>query len=162
MWHVTHDMWHMTCYIWHVTCYGGWSLSQNFSSLALKAYDWPNQLMNDKAVYRTASATQGLLKISTLVYNNSSNVLFRFLIIIICGYANFFLSLFVTPFFFQVLLCIVGELADTVRRTSYHQRFQRLADTWPNLAKTWPYLALLGLTWPKLGLTWPYLAKTWF
>ena len=48
-WHVTHDMWHVTCDMrhvtcdmwhvtydtWHVTCCGGWTFSQNFSSLSL-------------------------------------------------------------------------------------------------------------------------------
>ena len=63
MWHVTRDTWH----VW-----GGWTFSQNFSSLALTVCDlwyfedleeknqWLNELMNDKAVYRTAPATPGL------------------------------------------------------------------------------------------------------
>ena len=29
------DRWHVTCDMLHVTCSGGWTLSQNFSSLAL-------------------------------------------------------------------------------------------------------------------------------
>ena len=39
VWHVTCDTWHvtrdMTRDTWHVTCLGGWTFSQNFSSLAL-------------------------------------------------------------------------------------------------------------------------------
>ena len=78
MWHVTCDTWHVTCDTWHVTCntwhvWGGWTFSQNFSSLALPVCDlwyyedleekghWISQWMNDKAVYRTALATPGLL-----------------------------------------------------------------------------------------------------
>ena len=75
MWHVTRDTWHVTCDKWHV--WGGWTFSQNFSSLALTVCDlwyyedleekdhwltqWINELMNDEAVYRTAPATPGLL-----------------------------------------------------------------------------------------------------
>ena len=81
MWHVTCGTWHVTChmwrYTWHMTCDmfgGGWTFSQNFSSLAFTVCDlWYhedleekddslNQLMNDEAVYRTAPATPGLLK----------------------------------------------------------------------------------------------------
>ena len=74
-WHVvTRDTWHVTRDTWHVTCLGGWTLSQNFSSLALTICDlWYhedleekddsiNQSISDKAVYRTAPATPGLLK----------------------------------------------------------------------------------------------------
>ena len=69
MWHMTHDTWHMT----H-DMFGGWTFSQNFSSLALTVCDlWNyedleekahglNEWINDKAVYRTAPATPGLLK----------------------------------------------------------------------------------------------------
>ena len=85
MWHVTHDTWHMTrdmwhaCDMWHARCCGGWTFSPNFSSLALTVCDlWYyedleekadglNQWMNDKAVYRTAPATLGLL---TNILNN--------------------------------------------------------------------------------------------
>ena len=45
MWHVTCDMVHMTYDMWNVTHGGGWTLSQNVISLAL----------------RTAPATPGLL-----------------------------------------------------------------------------------------------------
>ena len=86
MWHVTRDTWHVTHDMtrdvtrdvtrdtWHVTCLGGWTLSQNFSSLALTVCDlWYyeyleekdeslNEWMSDEAVYRTAPATPGLLK----------------------------------------------------------------------------------------------------
>ena len=59
--------------MWHVTCLGGWTFSQNFSSLALTVCDlWyyedleekddsMNEWISDKAVYRTAPATPGLL-----------------------------------------------------------------------------------------------------
>ena len=36
-WHVTSDMWQVTCDTWHV--WGGWTFSQNFSSLALTVCD---------------------------------------------------------------------------------------------------------------------------
>ena len=70
----------MTRDTWQVTCdmLGGWTFSQNFSSLALTFCDlWyyvdleekadgvtelKNELINDGAVYRTAPATPGLLK----------------------------------------------------------------------------------------------------
>ena len=39
IWHVTHDMWHMTCDTWNVTYRGWWTLSQNFSSLALTVWE---------------------------------------------------------------------------------------------------------------------------
>ena len=76
-WHVTHDAWHMTRDTWHVTRLGGWTFSQNFSSLALIVCDlWYyedleekddliTELINHEAVYRTAPATPGLL--NTLV-----------------------------------------------------------------------------------------------
>ena len=73
-WHVTRDAWHMTR-----DMFGGWTFSQNFSSLALTICDlwyyedleekagsisiWMNELINDEAVYRTALAPPGLLKI---------------------------------------------------------------------------------------------------
>ena len=76
-WHVTRDTWHVKCDTWHIAhdIYGGWTFSQNFSSLALTVCDlwyyedleekdeWLNQWINDEAVYRTAPATPGLLKI---------------------------------------------------------------------------------------------------
>ena len=85
MWHVTCDMWHVTCDtwhvtndMWHVTRLGGWTFSQNVSSLALTVCDlWYyedleekthglnqliNESVNDEAVYRTAPATPGMLK----------------------------------------------------------------------------------------------------
>ena len=40
MWHVTGDMWHVTGGTWHVTNSVGWTLSQNFSTLALPVWDW--------------------------------------------------------------------------------------------------------------------------
>ena len=77
MWHMTCDTWHVTRDTWHMTCDmfgGGWTFSQNFSSLALTVCDlWyyeyleerddlMNQWMNYEAVYRTARATPGLLR----------------------------------------------------------------------------------------------------
>ena len=38
-WHVTRDMWHVTRDMWHMTRLGGWTFSQNFSSLALTVCD---------------------------------------------------------------------------------------------------------------------------
>ena len=55
-----------------ICCGGGWTFSQNFSSLALTVCDlwgyggngelthWLTELINDEAVYRTAPATPGL------------------------------------------------------------------------------------------------------
>ena len=40
MWHVTHDMWHVRCDTWNVTHGGGWTFSQNCSSLALTVWVW--------------------------------------------------------------------------------------------------------------------------
>ena len=75
--HVTCDMWHMTCDTWHVTHGGEWTFSLNVSSLALTVWERQcledserknqrinqsiNQSMNYEGVYRTASATPGLL-----------------------------------------------------------------------------------------------------
>ena len=73
MWHMTRDMWHVTRDMWHVTCCGGWTFSQNFSSLAFTVCDLRfyedleekahglTDLINNKAVCRTAPATPGLL-----------------------------------------------------------------------------------------------------
>ena len=75
-WHVTCDMWHVTRDMWHMTGWGGWTFSQNFSSLAHTVPDlWYyedmeekahglNQSMSDEAVYRTAPATPSLLTIT--------------------------------------------------------------------------------------------------
>ena len=62
-------MWHVTRYTWHVTCCGGWTLPQNFSSLALVVCDlryledWKKKAckLNNNGVCRTAPATPGLL-----------------------------------------------------------------------------------------------------
>ena len=49
-WHVTFDTWHVTCDMWHVTCFGGWTFSQNFSSLALTVSDlWYDEDLEEKA-----------------------------------------------------------------------------------------------------------------
>ena len=76
MCHVTRDTWHVTRDTWHVTRLGVWTFSQNFSSLALTVCDLGyyedleekahglNEWINDKAVYRTAPATPGLLNIA--------------------------------------------------------------------------------------------------
>ena len=49
-WHVTHDTWHVTRDKWHVTHLGGWTLSQNFSSLALTVCDlWYYEELEEKA-----------------------------------------------------------------------------------------------------------------
>ena len=71
---MTRDTWHVTWRdTWHVTCLGGWTFYQNFSSLAITVCDlWYyeyleekddsiNELISDKAVYRIAPATPGLL-----------------------------------------------------------------------------------------------------
>ena len=50
MWHVTCDMRHVTCDMWYVTCCGGWTFSQNFSSLALPVSDlWYYKDLEEKA-----------------------------------------------------------------------------------------------------------------
>ena len=59
-WHVTRDTWHVTRDTWHVThdTLGGWTFSQNFSSLALTVCDlwyyedilgkgWLNESINE-------------------------------------------------------------------------------------------------------------------
>ena len=67
----------MTPDTWHVTGGWGWTLSQNFSFLALTSLDvmmfwrfggqgWINESLNDKGVCRTALATPGLLIINRL------------------------------------------------------------------------------------------------
>ena len=74
MWHMTHT---------HDMFGGGWTFSPNFSSLALtvcdlwyyedleEKADWTTELINDKAVYRTAPATPGLLKMySTYLFQS--------------------------------------------------------------------------------------------
>ena len=40
IWHVTRDMWHVTRDMWHVTGGRKCTFSQNFSSLALLAWEW--------------------------------------------------------------------------------------------------------------------------
>ena len=74
MWHVTCDTWHLTPYMWHIDHGGGWTLSENFRSLALTVWDRQcladseqkideiNKSMNLEGVCRTAQATHGLLK----------------------------------------------------------------------------------------------------
>ena len=50
MWHVTRDTWHVTRVTWHMTCLGGWTFSQNFSSLALTVCDlWYYEDLQEKA-----------------------------------------------------------------------------------------------------------------
>ena len=61
--HVTRDTWHMTHDTWHVTRLGGWTFSQNFSSLSLTVCDlwyyedleekdeWINKWINYEAVW---------------------------------------------------------------------------------------------------------------
>ena len=69
MWQRTTDAWHVTRDKWHVTHGGGLTLSQNFTSLALRAWDFyfledlegKHQWLNYNAVCRTATATPGLL-----------------------------------------------------------------------------------------------------
>ena len=72
-WQLTPDMWQVTLNTWHMTHGGGWTISQNFSSLALTVWDlwcledWEendhrlNESISNKAVCRTAPATLGLL-----------------------------------------------------------------------------------------------------
>ena len=86
MWQVTPDRWHLTCDTWHVTpdtwhvtrdMFGVVNILSKFhlpNSYRLwfmilwrsggKGWlnQWINELINDKAVYRTAPATSGLLK----------------------------------------------------------------------------------------------------
>ena len=72
MWHVTRDTWHGTRDTFGG---GGWTFSQNFSSLALTVCDlWyyedleekdelMNQSINDEAVYRTACVKSGAVSL---------------------------------------------------------------------------------------------------
>ena len=75
MWHV--DARHVTRDMWHMTRLGGVNILSKFqlpSSYRLwftilwrsRGKGWVTQLINDKAVYRTAPATPGLLIIYTL------------------------------------------------------------------------------------------------
>ena len=75
--HVTFDMWHATCDMWHMTKFtwwGGWTISENVRSLALRVLEWRcfkyiwtqwslTHLMNYKGVFRTAPASSDLLKV---------------------------------------------------------------------------------------------------
>ena len=83
MGHVTHDMWHVTCDTWHVTHGGGWTFSQNVSSLTVTVWvgkwfedleenaELLNQIINsNEAVCRTRPASLGLL-ITTKPYQNT-------------------------------------------------------------------------------------------
>ena len=83
MGHVTCDMWHVTCDTWHVTHGGGWTFSQNVSSLTVMVWvgkwfedveenaELLNQIINSsEAVCRTCPATPGLL-ITTKPYQNT-------------------------------------------------------------------------------------------
>ena len=66
-------MWHVTCDRWNVIHGGGWTFSQNLSSLALTVWDRQclqdseqkghsiNKLNNHQGVYKRALATLGLL-----------------------------------------------------------------------------------------------------
>jgi hypothetical protein len=46
---VTCDTWHVTRDTGHVTCFGGWTFSDNFSSLALTVYDsWYYEDLEEK------------------------------------------------------------------------------------------------------------------
>ena len=48
-WHVTRDTWHVTRDTWHLTRLGGWTFSQNFSSLALTVCDlWYYEDLEEK------------------------------------------------------------------------------------------------------------------
>ena len=49
MWHVTRDTWHVTRDTGHMTRLGGWTFSQNFSSLALTVCDlWYYEDLEEK------------------------------------------------------------------------------------------------------------------
>ena len=94
-WYVTRDMWHMTHDMWHVTHGGGWTFSQNVSSLALMDWDlwcvedWEekDQLiipMNDEGVYRTATTSLGLLITRWVSSGRTESLQTRSLIVSIC------------------------------------------------------------------------------
>ena len=49
MWNMTHDTWHMTRDTGHMTRLGGWTFSQNFSTLALTVCDlWYYEDLEEK------------------------------------------------------------------------------------------------------------------
>ena len=90
-WHVTRDTWTVTLDMWHVTRLGGWTFSQNFSSLALTVCDlwyyedilgkgwlWINQSVNHEAVCRTAPAKPGLSNITGIMQLVNSGCLNMF------------------------------------------------------------------------------------
>ena len=72
-WHVTRDTWHVTCdMLWRVNIRSKFQLSNSYCLwfMILWRYggkgsrtDWINEWIIDEAVYRTAAATPGLLKI---------------------------------------------------------------------------------------------------
>ena len=76
MWHMRPDTWHIICDTWDVTHGGGWTFSQNFSSLDLTVCDRQclglskqkdhrlNLWINDKGVCRTDPTTLGLVIMS--------------------------------------------------------------------------------------------------
>ena len=64
MWHMRCDTWHVTHDMWHVTCWGGWTFSQNFSSLAFTVFDlWYYDDIEEKAHLLTEwmNQSQGFL-----------------------------------------------------------------------------------------------------
>ena len=63
-WHMTHDTWHMTHDTWHVTCCGGWTFSQNFSSLAFMVCDlWYLEDLEKKADRLTEWTNESMTKV---------------------------------------------------------------------------------------------------
>ena len=77
-WYVTCDTWYGKCDTWNMTHGGGWKFSQNFSSLAFlvwagkwfedleEKYDSISEWTDNDAVYQTAPATPGLLKLEVV------------------------------------------------------------------------------------------------
>ena len=129
--HVTRDTWHMTPDTWHVTLGGGWTICQNFSSLALLVWArkwfedleekdrWLNQLISDEAVYRTAPATQGLL----IILSHSSTT------IITAFHAYQYISVYLTK---SRVCCLIHV-------TTFHPSFPATGHT----RETLDYLATI-------------------
>ena len=65
-WHLTHDTWYMTCQVmWYMVSKFQLSSFHGFGVIMFWRFGgegWLNQLLYDKAVFRTAPATAGLLK----------------------------------------------------------------------------------------------------
>ena len=104
--------------MWHVTYFGGWTFSQNFSSLALMVCelwyleDWEEKAdgltewINNEGVCRTAPATPDLLNTSCNLSFMCISVEFRSSYITLGGMWNHFF------FFIELILKVTQQATD--------------------------------------------------